>query len=180
MGYAVELYFDHHTEARIQQIRRALAKQGIAVMLDHLGDRPHVSLAVLPSTDREVLLPLVQAFATDLLPFEIQLSAIGTFPTDENVLFLVPVPTLPLLTAHRELHQRFTEAKLVTSSYYVPNTWVPHCSIEMNIPVPQLASAVEQCKLVFQPLKGQFQEIGVVEFRPVKSLATWWLGDKPS
>jgi hypothetical protein len=32
------------------------------------------------------------------------------------------------------------------------------------------------CKNVFRPVQGRFQEIGIVEFRPVKTLAQWPLG----
>jgi len=178
MGYAVELYFDRQTEQSIWNIRHALIKQGISSMLDKLGDRPHISLAVFSNVDCDILIPLVQGYANGMEPFNVQLSAIGTFPTDENVLFLVPAPTLQLLTYHQEFHHRLAESKLMPSPYYSPAKWIPHCTVEMNIPGEQLPKAIELCSKAFEPILGQFQEIGVIEFRPIKHLATWPLAAK--
>jgi len=89
MGYAVELYFDRRTEQNIAYLRHVLIKNGIPSILDKSGDRPHISLAGFSDVDCDVLVSLVREFANSLEPFNIQLSAIGTFPTHENVLFFV-------------------------------------------------------------------------------------------
>jgi hypothetical protein len=45
----------------------------------------------------------------------------------------------------------------------------------MNIPGEQLPKAIEFYSKVFKPVIGQFQEISVIEFQPIKSLAKWSL-----
>jgi len=175
MGHAVLLYFDHQTEQSILNLRHTLMAQGIPSMLNKVGDRPHVSLAGFSNVDSNILISLVQEYANDIEPFNVQLSAIGTFPTDDNVLFLSPTPTLQLLTYHQELHRRLANSKLISSPYYVPEHWTPHCSVEMNIPDEQLPKAIGFYSKVFKPITGQFQEIGVIEFQPIKSLAKWSL-----
>lgn len=176
MGYAVELYFDAPTEKRVWDLRHALIAQGIKSTITELGDRPHISLAVFPDVDCAVLLPITQAFASKMESFNFQSSAIGLFPTAENVLFLSPAPTQQLLACHQAFHQRLAQANLTPSPYYVPANWTPHCTVEMNIPDGQMAKAVSLCKNSFKPLFGQVCEIGVVEFRPIKHLANWSLG----
>jgi 2'-5' RNA ligase len=175
MGHAVLLYFDQQTEQSILNLRHALIEQGIPSFLDKVGDRPHISLAGFSNVDCDVLISIVQEFANDIEPFNVQLSAIGTFPTDENVLFLSPTPTLQLLTHHQEFHRRLAKSKLISSPYYVPENWTPHCSVEMNISDEQLPKAIKFYSKVFKPVIGQFQEIGVIEFQPIKSLAKWSL-----
>lgn len=177
MGYAVELYFNSQIEKRVRDLRHTLVEQGISSTLDKLGDRPHVSLAVFSDVDFDKLASLAEKFANEIEPFEFQLSAISTFPTDENVLFLSPIPTNQLLNCHHDFHHRLTKAELTPLLYYVPENWMPHCSIEMDIPNKQLTKAMEVCKKSFTPLLGQFQEIGIVKFRPVKPLASWSLGN---
>lgn len=176
MGYAVELYFDPQTQNSIWDLRYALTEQGILSTIGELGDKPHVSLAVFSDVDCDRLILLTKEFARELQPFNLQLSAISTFPTDENTLFLSPVPTQQLLRFHQEFHRRLAESRLTASSYYLPGNWVPHCTIEMNIPDAQFPKAVEVCKKAFKPLLGQFREIGVIEFRPIKHLANWPFG----
>ncbi len=173
MGFAVELYFDNKTEKSVRDLRQTLFEEGISPTLSGLGDRPHISLAVFSNVDPDGLTALTKAYADQIEPFNFQLSAVGTFPTDENVLFLTPAPTRQLLLCHQNFHDQLAESKFSSSPYYMPANWVPHCTVEMNIPAEQLPKAVDVCKKAFKPLRGQFQEIGVIEFRPVKHLATW-------
>ena len=175
MGHSVLLYFDEQTEKSILNLRHALIGQGVPSFLDKVGDRPHVSLAGFSNADRDVLISLVQEYAKDIEPFNVQLNAIGTFPTDENVLFLSPIPTIQLLTYHQEFHRRLAKSKLISSPYYLPENWTPHCSVEMNIPESQLPKAIEYCGRTFKPIQGQFQEIGVIKYFPIESLAKWHL-----
>jgi|SRR5215212_1044683 len=179
MGYAVLLYFDEQTEQRVLGLRHALIEQGIPSILDQVGDRPHISLAGFANNiDCDILISLVQEFADGVQPFKVQFSAMGIFPSKENVLFLSPTPTLQLLTYHQEFHRLLAKPKLISSPYYVPENWTPHCSVEMNIPDEQLPKAIEICSKVFTPILGQFQEITVIAFPPIKPLATWSLGKR--
>ena len=173
MGFAVELYFDSEIEKSVRNLRQILFERGISSTLEGLGDKPHISLAVFFNIDRDNLIALTKAYAEKIEPFDFQLSAVGTFPTDENVLFLSPAPTKQLLTCHQNFHDQLTDFGIVSSPYYSPANWIPHCTVEINIPDEQMSKAMDICKKAFKPLRGQFQEIGVVEFRPVKHLATW-------
>ena len=175
MGYAVEIYFDLQTEQSIWDLRHALIEQGISSIASSMGDRPHISLAGFSNVDCDTLSSLVQEYANSMEPFKVQLSAIGTFPTSENVLFLSPIPTSLLLNYHQEFHHRLAKSKLVPSSYYAPENWMPHCTVEMKIPDEQLSKAIAIYKIAFKPLLGSFQEIGIVEFLPIKHLGTWSL-----
>ena len=173
MGYAVALHFDSQTEQSVLDLRASLAAQGVASTLGTLGERPHISLAVLSKADPEVLVPLAHDYARTLAPFAFRLSAVGTFPTDRNVVFLSPVPTEELLKCHAEFHLRLAQAGLPSSPYYLPGNWIPHCSIEMDVPAEQLANAIRLCKRALRPLNGQFQQLGAVKFLPIKTLANW-------
>jgi 2'-5' RNA ligase len=175
LGYAVELYFDSQTEKRVWELRQLLIEHGIASLIGGLGDRPHVSLAVFPEVDCNELISVTKEYANGIEPFDVQFSAIGSFPTIENVLFLSPVLTEKLLDHHSDFHHMLVEAKLTASAYYLPGNWTPHCTVEMNIPDEQFSAAREICKKSFIPFTGQFQEIGVTEFRPIQRLANWSL-----
>ncbi|NJO83033.1 MAG: hypothetical protein HC828_09555 [Blastochloris sp.] len=50
MGLAIECYFDAPGDQAVRAVRRALTEAGIPPTLDQLGDRPHVSLTVMPQT----------------------------------------------------------------------------------------------------------------------------------
>src|SRR6476620_9490541 len=105
MGYAVLLYFDEQTERHIVDLRHALIEAGLPSQMNKMGDRPHISLAGFSEVDGNLLISVFHEFANGRQPFSVQLSAIGIFPTKENVLFLSPAPTIQLLTCHREFHR---------------------------------------------------------------------------
>jgi 2'-5' RNA ligase len=173
MGYAVLLYFDRQTEECILDLRRALSEACSLSSSDSMGVRPHISLAGFSEVEPDALLSLVEEYARGLEPFAVQFSAIGIFPTPENVLFLSPVPTSQLLTHHQEFRRQLARSGLSPSLYYAPDNWVPHCTVGMNIPNEQFYQALEFCQTAFEPLAGVFQEIGVIEYWPLKPLGTW-------
>src|SRR5262245_52848517 len=87
MGFAVEMYFDQKTEKALRELCKVLADAGVRSVLDEIGDRPHISLAVFSQVDVDALLEETGRFATDTRPMPITLSAIGAFPSAEAVLF---------------------------------------------------------------------------------------------
>jgi 2'-5' RNA ligase len=166
-GFAVELYFDANTEKSILAFRDTFYKEGIKPVLGSLDDRPHVSLAVFGDIDQACLLDLTREFATKLRRFPVELSAIGTFPTKDNVLFLIPVPTIRLLEIHREFHEQLKCSHIRSSTYYHPGKWVPHCTIEFELPDRQFSKALRTAHQLFQPIEGEFRSLGIVSFRPI-------------
>ena len=173
-GIAVELYFDAESEGRLVAFRKNMyAQTGITPVLGKLNDRPHVSLAVFGCTDPKPLLEVCAVFFTgvDKMPFE--LSAVGTFPTPDNVLFLTPVPNFLLLDLHRRFHETLKENHLRSSAYYLPGRWVPHCTVEFDLPDAHLDFAMAHYRKNFTPAQGVFTHAGVVEFRPVEYLADY-------
>jgi 2'-5' RNA ligase len=166
MGVAVEVYFDPVTEQSLRQFQTTLTAHGIPPILDQLGFRPHLSLAVFSDATPEQLIPIVQAFAHNTHRFALTFSHIGVFPTDEGVVFLAPTLTDHLATLHRDFHQCLDQAACGADQYYQPDHWVPHCTIAMDVAPPQVATAVKVLLQKFRPIRVQCIEIGIITFRP--------------
>ena len=174
-GFAVELYFDHETELAIRGFREKIYAAGVDPVIGKLGDRPHVSLAVFSDIDLPCVKKATEEFAALNAPFTVTLSALGTFPTADNVLFLAPVPTSHLLLLHRKFHQLLKCNHQHSSSYYHPQKWVPHCTIELELPNDQFLAAISAAHKYFSPIKGSFTGLGIVSFRPINYLAEYRL-----
>src|SRR4051812_24333924 len=172
MGFAVELYFDPATERILRDLRSALTAAGVRPVLDEIGDRPHISLAVFSQIDPDQLLPGLENFARDLDPMPLTLSAVGSFPTAEAVLFLAPAITQELMDVHWDFHQMIAGLKLHPHAYYLPDRWVPHCTIAQNIQPELVPTAFDLARKSFKPISGKLTEIGLVRFRPVVSLGS--------
>lgn len=172
MGFAVELYFDTGLEAAIRALRVELGNAGIPPFMDEIGDRPHVSLAVFSELDVPTLTPLLAAFAAETPEFTISFASVGVFPTAEGAVFLAPLMTDQLKTIHQDFHRRLGVLPTPSGAYYRPDQWVPHCTLAMEVPQPLIGTAVQTCVTHWQSYQGVVQEVGLIEFRPVK---TWQL-----
>lgn len=174
-GFAVELYFDFEMENAIRGFREKIYAAGVDPVSGKMGDRPHVSLAVFAEVDMPCLKELCREFASALPPFPVSLPAIGSFPTADNVLFLSPAPTLQLLQVHQDFHNRLKCSHMHSSSYYHPGKWMPHCTLELELPAEQFSLAFKTAHDLFTPIKGKFASLGIVSFRPIQYMAEYQL-----
>ncbi len=177
MGYAVELYFDPGSESAVRRIWSGIADEFGLSTMSTSSVRPHVSLAVysddldLRSFPQELL-----AFAKSLDPFEFQMGSVGTFPTAEGVVYLAPVVTSELLVSHERFHTTFSKYGGAYTAYYLPGSWVRHCTVATDLTDTEIGEVVKHCREHFRPIRGQFQEIGLIKFRPAIELATFKIG----
>ena len=177
MGYAAEIYFDPDSELAVRRIWSSIADAfGLSTMLTD-GGRPHVSLAVYADDlDHGSFIRELPAFAKSLAPLEVQLGSVGTFPTKEGVVFLAPVVTRELLALHEWFRITFSRFEGCASAHYLSGNWVPHVTVATDLTGAEIAQVGKHCWEHFQPIQGWFHEIGLVEFRPVRVLATVKLG----
>lgn len=184
MGYAVELFCDPESEQAVCEIWDGLGAALGKPSLSELGARPHVSLAVYNddldtsvfSEQLHEFSEQLHEFAESLAPFEFKLSSVGTFPGSEGVVFLAPVVTRQLLAVHAKYHEVFSQYDAFAMTYYLPGNWVPHCTVAIDLAAGEVTEAMAYCREAFQPITGRFQEIGLIEFRPVKELCTYEFG----
>ena len=175
MPYAVELFFNNELEMKILGLWQKLAAVGITSTLLDIDARPHLCLAVLNDADAAKLCQLVEDFAESVSSFAIDFDSIGSFDTDERVVFLRPVKNDGLREVHSNFHQRLKAENLHSHSYYVPENWQPHCTIAMNVEEPRFKKAIEHCRRAEHRFYGEIIGIGVIEFRPIKELAKFKL-----
>ncbi len=175
MGYAVQLYFDPGLEQSMLGVRSALAAAGVTPTLERLGDRPHVSLAVLEKVPARRCIEMVERFAQAQGPFRASFAAFGAFPTSQGVVYLAPTPGAGLLDAHRRMHRLLSGLGAEVHQHYAPDAWVPHSTVGFELPDREVAVALSWLHGNFKPLEGIFSSVGVIEFVPVKRLATFEL-----
>jgi 2'-5' RNA ligase len=174
-GYAVELYFDKKMEDEIFSFRESLYRLGLNPVLGNLGDRPHVSLAVFGDVNIDQIVKITSSFTKKCKQIPAYLDAFGAFPTDSNVIYLLPVPRQTLLEIHKHYHELLHKDKIHSSHYYLPGQWVPHCTLEFELQDDQFNLAFQLCKKHFSPIRGTFASIGVIAFRPIEYLAEFSL-----
>lgn len=176
MGYAVELFLKDDDQC--QAIRQLFATTGS--ILAQIGACPHISLAVFEDVDTAKLIGIVKSFAAQTPRMTVRFSSVGLFPGLQNVVFLAPVVTSRLLSAHEALQRQLAEDNLLCEPCYCPGSWVPHCTITVEEPFEDSLNTIRQA--YDREVLGEYEidRVAVVEFRPVVNLAAFRLGATPT
>jgi 2'-5' RNA ligase len=176
MPYAIELYFDPETELALRNFRTALARGGIRPVLDEMGDRPHISLALIADDlDESKMAAALRGFAETFRSFPIALKSVDSFPGGEGIMFLAPSIVATLLAVHAAIHQILIGERLKSHEHYLRENWIPHCTIAQGVEPQLMAATVESAKRMFQPINGNLREIGMVFYRPVRPICSFGL-----
>jgi len=178
MTYSIGAYFDHETELNIERIWEELANTQVAEYLHLSNNRPHITLSIFDNLDLEKTSQLMCVLAEEFSVIDISFQSVGIFPS--STVFLAPLISMPLLKLQRKLHNELTSfSKLPESPYFLPDQWVPHCSVAIDFQSDNLIRVVQKVvEVVHLPLDGKITELGLTSYRPVVHLMKCGLSEK--
>lgn len=92
----------------------------------------------------------------------ISLSSLGTF-MKSGLLFVAPTPSIQLLNFHEQHHQKFKTFQDDPHSFYLPNRWVPHCTIANRLSRDKLKEALDYCMNRMKMMDAQIMEVSIIK-----------------
>lgn len=131
MDISLQLLFDNPSTERLREVWHWQAEvTGSCTLIDGPYD-PHITLGLFKNLDHQQFSSELRAIACDVPEFEIRFGHIGQFPGEEGTLFLVPVFNNILQTLHLSVLSVCDrlQGDLARPEYYLPENWVPHCSV---------------------------------------------------
>ncbi|MGH2560509.1 MAG: 2'-5' RNA ligase family protein [Thermomicrobiales bacterium] len=167
MPFAIEMFLDAESAETVRGVWRDLAESGVAPWMHESGARPHVTLGVCERLDVDACAGFLADFAAVNRAPSVRFSSIGVFATDPAVVFLAPVVTADLLDLHARFQEQFITFAGDRWAYYLPEQWVPHCTLAMECPIAMVSRVVDLCRAISLPLDSRLEEVAIVEFRPV-------------
>ncbi|KAG6578632.1 uncharacterized protein LOC111445566 [Cucurbita moschata] len=176
-GFAIELYFDPALENQVLKAWNVLARRQISTQLIEIESRPHITLFSSPFLEPTKVESIVKNFASKQEPLPLSLSSIGSLPSDNNVLFLGPAPSISLLQFQSQLCEAMRKEGIEIGEEYRPGSWIPHCSVAQEVPRARMAEAFCVLRDLKLPVSGYAIDIGLVEFSPVRELFSFVLGN---
>lgn len=172
MDIAVELFFNPESEELVRDIWHMLAQAGVNSAMEDLGSTPHICLAVYNDVEIAALQKKVADFAAGFSPIPLRLSAVGFFPGEEGVMFLVPAPTEGLQKMHSWYHKNTEEwSHLVWPYYRLGGVWFPHCTLAMGLKDPELSQALRIVRGGFTGMDIIVESVGVVQYSPAQVMS---------
>jgi 2'-5' RNA ligase len=128
----------------------------------------HISLAACDGLDVDRLRPVLAQFAAETPSLPCTLASLGVFSTDEGVLFLAPTASRALIDVQEQMVDRLSRFGAQVGAYWIPGSWVPHCTLAIGIPRELIPSAVGVCHAAFRPISGQLTQVSLFEIGQVR------------
>lgn len=163
MAQGLVFLFDPDADAAVRSLWARLEKAGVPSLATHTHGRhrPHVTFALggsIPAATRDAL----RADLRQLSIPRLWLNTLGAFSTIENVLMLAAVVDTELLAVHSAVHDILAGRVRQPSAYYLPGSWVPHCTLAQGIEPAQTAAGFAAVHPV-APVHATVTEIAVVD-----------------
>lgn len=179
MQYAIELYFDAETERRLMALSQKIADEGISTKFLEWKTRPHLTLACFSDVDEEDCANRLKNFAKTHGQLPAWLGSVGMF-TDSKTIFASPIMNTGMYRFQRELHECMQCFDTKGWEWYLPERWVPHCTIALTKEDGEEAF-LKASRLVlkeFQKTAGKFTAIGLVKISfPVQEIVCFELAE---
>ena len=170
MAFAVVLYFEEKHEKEFLKIWKALAKKSLTTDLVKAEIRPHITLAIYDELNCQPCEPQLANIAAQTRPIEFQITHLGLFTIPEPVVFAAPTFTQEFLGFHQHLHDVLVSESKKPWEMYLPGRWVPHCTLALGFDLKNLGRIFDKCLELKLPMEVQANQVGVVEFQPMKDI----------
>lgn len=155
---ALVIHFDDEAETTIRGVWRTLAKAGIPVPD---GFPPHLTLAAGGSIPRKAREAVRAELRTLSLP-SVWLASLSTFTASENVLMLAAVTDPELIAVHSAVHDALAGQVRNQQAYYLPGSWMPHCTLAKGITDEQVIAGFAAVFPV-SPIRAKVQQVVVMD-----------------
>ncbi|MFB9326190.1 2'-5' RNA ligase family protein [Paenibacillus aurantiacus] len=159
--FAVVAHFDTKTEQTINTLWKGLSANSISNHAYEVTDRkPHITIADYLEINDEFLLAFKSLYCSKV-KIQVEFNMLSTF-LNTGTLLLTPTPSKQLIDLHIEHHASFGEYSN-PESLYLPNRWIPHCTIANRLSQTGLIEAFDYCSKHLANLHSEIVEIAVIK-----------------
>jgi 2'-5' RNA ligase len=172
MPFAVEMFFDESADRFVHDVWTDLAQANLTSSMIDGGYRPHVTLVVFDGYTSPEFENELRFFTEKRGVFPIKLDYLGVFPRPEGVVYFGAVVTGQVLSLHGEFTRRFSPLVTGARPYYLPGSWVPHCTLAYGLSTAAIPAAVEVCSRFTLPSIAEVSKIALVEIPKHREVLT--------
>ncbi|TLS36183.1 2'-5' RNA ligase family protein [Pseudalkalibacillus caeni] len=155
--------FDDETEETIKKIWEELSVNSISFYSDEVKDaRPHITFGSYYNLNKHEYIKMMDDYYDDKQSIKITFNTLGSF-LNYQTLFLAPTITNELITFHSNHHKYFEKFNSNANEYYLPDQWIPHCTLANKISPEKLSEAFNYCLKRNHTIHGSINEIALLE-----------------
>ncbi|KAA2262335.1 2'-5' RNA ligase family protein [Solihabitans fulvus] len=161
MAQGLVVFFDEAADTEVRGLWRRLGEAGVPGPPGEFG--PHLTLAVAGAIPGGARKALRDDLALLSLP-DLWLHTLAAFSGSENVLILAAVVDGELLAVHSAVHDVLAGKVKNPSAYYLPGSWVPHCTLASGIDDEQVVTGFRTLYPT-RPIKAKARRVAIVDTR---------------
>ena len=170
MDYGIALCFDKDTELYFNSIMAAISDEtASAEKRTSPSFPPHITLACFSAESIDPIIKELGRYASGLKASDMTWVSLGAFVP--SVLFAAPVINDYLLSANAALSRLLEPFAL--HGHYLPNKWVPHTTLAVNLSHDELVKAFDIASQQFNFFAGKCNRLLFAECEPYKKVAVW-------
>jgi 2'-5' RNA ligase len=170
VSFAAVVYFEENHEEEFLRIWESLSAENLTANLAEAEIRPHITLAIFDELNCRPCDSQLANVAAHTRPISFQITHLGLFTKPEPVVFAAPTITQELLSFHKDIHETLAAEAKNPWEMYMPGQWVPHCTLALGFDLKNLGRIFEKCLGLGLPLHAQADQVGIVEFQPMKDV----------
>ncbi|MFD1737903.1 2'-5' RNA ligase family protein [Bacillus salitolerans] len=161
--FGVIAIFDEKTERLIKEIWHELRERNISSYAFEVEDRkPHITIATYRDVNNKEFFKRMDDVYEGTQAVDITFESIGSF-LNSGALYFAPTVTRKLNDLHVSHHRHFVQFNDIPDSLYLPNYWIPHCTIANRLSSENLTKAFEYCTNCYSKIEGRIDKIAVID-----------------
>lgn len=163
--------FDERTEQSIKEIWKELKDESISFYAYEVENRtPHITLASYNNLNEMEFIKRMTSVYDNMSTIDIRFNTIGSF-FNSGTLLLLPVMTTDIFRLHTNHHEYFESFNDNPRSLYLPNDWIPHCTIANRLTSEKLKEAFSYCSNRQYSIVGKIKELSLIKISSEKSIS---------
>ena len=161
--YGLIAAFDQSTESFIKNVWKELKEKSISSYAYEVEDRiPHITLASYNQLNRGDFFDQMDETYQYQSKIDINFKSIGSF-LKSGALYYSPTVTKGLYELHSNHHKDFGRFHDDSNSLYLPDHWIPHCTIANRLTQGKLQEAFHYCSKRHTTLFGKIVKVALIE-----------------
>ncbi|EDL66279.1 2'-5' RNA ligase family protein [Bacillus sp. SG-1] len=161
--YGVIAVFDKETDEAIREVWQELHEKSISFYAHEVMDRiPHITLGSYEKIDERSFIERMDEVYSREKPIDIHFTSLGSF-LKSGALYLPPVMTEELKGLHSRHYLAFTQWNNCASTLYMPDKWIPHCTLANRLSQEKLSEAFLYCLNRLDNISGEITDIALIK-----------------
>lgn len=159
---AVEGIFEETGDLTIRSLWQALADNDISTFMVDKPYVPHITLGGIQDNKLEDIKNALPSFAKQFDPIPVNMPYFGVFTSPFQTIFLGVTVTDTLHHLHRQFYKHCSDY-LDWELLYIPELWIPHCTLAFQLDDITLLPALEVCRQHPLPVNTSINSLSIVE-----------------